>query len=427
MKRYAFLAGFILSGIILYGQAADTLTLDQCYRLAEKNYPLARQTGYLSSSSELRTKNIGKNWLPSMNLNGSASLQSEVTEVNIVLPANFPSLSMPTLSKDWYKLTLDVNQAMYDGNITHYQKKLESYNLQADQLSVRVELYKLKDRINQVYFSIILSRENEDILRITKESLDARLKEVQSAVQNGTMMASSEDAIRVELIQIDQEMSKLKYDRAAAYQMLSELTSTAVPDTTVLILPEVRLPSLAFEDKRLEYQLYEVQQEKTGLLKNMVTTSWNPKLYAYGEAGYGRPGLNMLSNDFTPWWTVGARLTWNFFNWNQNKNEKKIYEIQNQIIGSQKETFDKNLRIEADKDVSDILKLTDLVRQDQEILTLREGITRTAYAQFGNGVITSSEYIARLNEEIQARLSMELHRIQLVQAKLSWLYTMGKL
>ncbi len=427
MKRKFLLSVLLSPGFLMLGQVPDTVTLSFCYNQAEKTFPLAQQIGLLGKSNELKIKNLNKNWLPLMNINGSASYQSAVTEVEIPVLAGNIQLTMPKLALDWYKLTLDVNQAIYDGNITGYQKKLESYNLQSDQLGVQVELYKVKDRINQVYLSIILSGANEEVLNSTKQSLQSKQKEVESAVRNGSMLASSEDAIRVELLRIDQELLNIQHDRTAAVQMLSELTSSNIPETSVFVLPEVRLSTLSFEDKRLEYQLYEVQQERAGLMKNMVTTKWNPKLYAYGQAGYGRPGLNMLSNDFTPWYIIGAKLSWNFFNWNQNKNEKKIYDIQNDLIRSQKETFDKNLRVEADRAMEQVLKLTDQLRQDQDILDLRERITKSASSQLNNGVITSSEYISRLNEEIQARLTMELHRIQLVQAKINWLFTLGKL
>jgi outer membrane protein TolC len=159
----------------------------------------------------------------------------------------------------------------------------------------------------------------------------------------------------------------------------------------------------------------------------MVNTRWNPKFSAYGQAGYGRLGLNMLSNDFTPWWIVGAKLTWNIWNWNLSKNEKKIYEIQGNMIGAQKETFEKNLKIEAERGLSEIEKLGELLKKDEEIIELRNRISRASSSQLDNGVITSSDYISRLNEEKLAKLSFELHRIQLVKAKIAYLYTLGKL
>jgi outer membrane protein TolC len=326
-----------------------------------------------------------------------------------------------------YKVTVDVNQSIYDGNVTGYQKKLEVFNLQSDQKSLQVELYQLKNRINQAYFSIFILQKNEEVLKSNKSQLELKLKEVQSAVTNGAMLASNADALQAELMNTDQLLIETQNDLITDFQVLSELTSTTIPPGSKLILPHVQISSTTFEDNRPELQLYNIQQQKTGVMKNMVNTRWNPKLYAFGEAGYGRPGLNMLSNDFSPWWLFGAKLTWNIWNWNQNKNEKKIYDIQNDIIGTQKETFEKNLRIEAESGIAEIEKLGELLQTDEDIIALRTKITHSASSQLDNGVITSSDYIARLNEETQAKLMLEIHRVQLVKAKIAYLFTLGKL
>jgi outer membrane protein TolC len=426
MNRYAFLLLFLIASSIVYGQS-DTLTLFDCYKQAEKTYPLARQAGMLEKSNELKIKNLNKNYLPQLNLNGSASLQSDVTELKLNLPPQFSFIQFPQISKDMYKVTVDVNQSIYDGNVTGYQKKLETYNLQSDEKSLQVELYQLKDRISQTYFSIFILQQNEDILNSNKDQLKSKLKEIESAVSNGAMLSSNADALKVELLKIDQQLIEIQADRSTAFKVLSELTSTTIPETSKMVLPQVSISSTVFEDKRPELQLYNILQMKTGVMKDMVNTRWNPKFYAFGQAGYGRPGLNMLSNDFTPWWIIGAKLTWNIWNWNQSKNERKIYAIQDDIIGTQKETFEKNLKIQADNGLSEIEKLSVLLQKDEEIIALRIRITHSASSQLDNGVITSSDYIARLNEETMAKLALELHRIQLVKAKISYLFTLGKL
>ena len=426
MNRIAILLLSLIIQSIVYGQS-DTVTLYDCYRQAEKTYPLARQTGMLEKSNELKIKNLNKNYLPQMNLNGSATLQSDVTELKLNLPAQFSFIQFPQISKDMYKVTVDVNQSIYDGNVTGYQKKIETFNLQSDQQSIQVELYKLKDRINQTYFSIFMLQQNETLLTSNKDQLESKFKEIQSAVTNGVMLSSNADALQAELMKIDQQLIETRTNRTTAFKVLSELTSSTIPDNSKLVLPRVSISSTVFEDKRPELQLYNIMQTKTGVMKDMVNTRWNPKLYAFGQAGYGRPGLNMLSNDFTPWWYIGAKLTWNIWNWNLSKNEKKIYDIQNDIIGTQKESFEKNLKIEASSDLAEIEKLGELLQKDEEIIALRTRITHTASSQLDNGVITSSDYIARLNEETQAKLALELHRIQLVKAKIEYLFTLGKL
>ncbi|MCX6277000.1 MAG: TolC family protein [Bacteroidetes bacterium] len=408
-------------------QAQQPLTLDECYKLTEKNYPLKSQIDLIANANTLKVTNLNKNYLPQINVNGSVSLQSAVTQVAIELPKGFPELSMPVMSKDWYKLTLDVNQSIFDGNVTSYQKKVESYNLQSDQKGVEIELYKLKDRINQFFFSILLINQNDRLLKSNKERIDAKLKEVESAISNGAALEMNADLLRAELVRIDQQLTETRMDRVSLYLMLSELTSTTIPETTPLITPEISLPSAGYENNRLEYKLYDIQRAKIDVMKNMVTTKWNPKIFAYGQAGFGRPGLNMLDDSFKPWWLFGAKLTWNPWNWNGNKNEKKILSLQSEILKSQQETFDKNLKISSQKELSEMNKVMELLVQDQQIIDIRIRIAKTASSQLDNGVITSSDYIARLNEETLARLNLEIHKIQLIKAKLSYLYALGKL
>ena len=54
----------------------------------------------------------------------------------------------------------------------------------------------------------------------------------------------------------------------------------------------------------------------------------------------------------------------------------RIYDIQKDIIGTQKETFEKNLNIEASRGLAEIGKVTDLLQKDEEIIALRTKITK---------------------------------------------------
>ncbi|MBN1198009.1 MAG: TolC family protein [Bacteroidales bacterium] len=417
---------FLSSGLPS-AHAQDTLTLEACYRLAEQTFPLANQIDLLAGSHDLKVKNLNKNWLPAVNLNGQVSYQSDVTKVEISLPPPLPALDMPELSKDWYKATLDVSQALWDGNVTSYQKKLEEMNLQVDQTNVRAELYQLKEQVNRFYFSIILLNQNEELLLITKKQLEEKLNEVKAGIEFGAVLQSAADALEAELYGLDQRLTGTRADRRGLFRMLSELLSTEIPETTQLVLPDPVISDYTYQNNRLENTVFDLQKDKLGLMQRMVTTKWNPKFYAFGQAGIGRPALNMLSNSFDPFYIVGLKLNWPLLNWNANKNEKKILGIQSDILGTQQAAFDKNLKIQSEKELTEILKTLDVIKKDHEIIALREKISQSASAQLTNGVITSSDYVTRLTEERQARLSYEIHKIELVQSKLAYLFSQGKL
>ncbi|MEI7982079.1 MAG: TolC family protein [Bacteroidota bacterium] len=418
-----FLSGPGLQKII----AQDTITLEFCYQQVQKTYPLVRQADLLDKSSDLRTKNLNKNYLPQFNINGSASWQNEVTEVVIDLPANLPQLQGPVIPKDQYKITLDISESIYDGNITNYQKKLEKFNLNVDRKNVDATLYLLKDQVNQYYFNMLLAGQNINLLQDTKKQLESKLNEVESAVRNGATLKMNADLIRAEIIKLDQNIYELSTDRLASMRMLSELISMPLDVNSVFKTPVVNIPGLNYENKRIEYEVFGIQRERVNLMKNMVTTKWNPRLWAFGQFGFGRPGYNFLATEIAPMAMVGAKITWNPWNWNANRNEKKIYDIQGDILKNQQESFDKSLRVTTQKITSDITKLSDLLIMDQELVDLRVSITKTASSQLTNGVITSSDYILRVNDEIQARMGLEIRKLQLVKAKISYLYNTGKL
>jgi hypothetical protein len=253
------------------------------------------------------------------------------------------------------------------------------------------------------------------------------LKEVESAVINGAVLKMNADLIKAEIIKLGQNIYELSMDRIASIRMLSELITLPLDENSAFATPEIIIPGLDYENKRIEFEVYGLQRDRANLMKNMVTTRWNPRLWAFGQFGLGIPGYNFLSTDLAPMMMVGAKLTWNPWNWNANKNEKKIYDIQGDIIKNQQETFDKNLKVTTEKNLTDVTKLTDMIIKDQELVELRAGITKTAASQMSNGVITSSDYLLRVNDETQARMGMEIHKLQLIKAKLSYLYTLGKL
>jgi outer membrane protein TolC len=152
-----------------------------------------------------------------------------------------------------------------------------------------------------------------------------------------------------------------------------------------------------------------------------------PKLWAYGEAGYGRPGFNMLLNKFDDFYIIGAKLSWNFYNWNKTRNEKSILDLQKDIVTTNQKSFDQNLSVDLEKRMTEIVKIETLIPKDEEIVNVRSGIVQTYASQLQNGVITATEYITELHAETEARLNLKIHQVQLVRAKYDYLSTAGKL
>ena len=422
MKRTVGLTVLLLYAVFLSAQ--QRLTLEQCYEKALENYPLTRQAELLVSSHDLTLKNLNKNYLPSMVINGQVHYQSDVTKVPV---QEIPVFGIEPLDKDWYKVMLDVNQVIYDGSRTARQKDLEMVNLEIEQQNLEIELYNLKERINLVYFNIILLEKNASILQLHRGTLEERQKILESGVRNGTILASNLDILKAEILKVEQSLEELVISREAAMAILQEYTAMEFDESTTFILPEVYVNTGQYENNRPEYTLFSIQQRKIETSKKLIGARNLPKLSAFGQAGYGKPGYDMLKNQFDDFYMVGARLSWSFWDWNHARKEREILDLRYDILSTQKETFDKHVRIDLENKLAGIRKAERLIEKDGEIIALREKITASSSSQLENGTINSTEYVAELNAESKARLDLEVHNIELVKAKLEYQSTLGNL
>ena len=420
MRKIIVLYLFLLP-LISAGQNRTLISLEECQRMAAENYPSLKQKGLIELSSDISMNNLTKNYLPVLTFAGQASLQSAVTEI----PQIFPGMDIPEASADQYKVYLDLNQVIYDGGLTSRQKRAELASRETELQALEVEKARLKDRVNLLYFNILLIQANEDIITTALEDLKARLKKTEAAVKNGAALQSSADVLKAEVLRLEQQFTELHHGKMAGIGMMSVYTGQTIPENPVYSLPGTEFPAAEPENRRAELRLYQLQMNKLDRSAEIASVRLMPRISAFGQAGYGRPGLNMLSDEFEPYYIVGARLSWNFWNWNQTSGEKKVIALRKDMLNLQKETWEQSVKAEAEKLKSDISKYSELLLKDEEIIVLRQNILSDAGSKLGNGVITATEYVAEVQALNQARLNRDMHRIMLEISKINYLNNYG--
>lgn len=416
MKNFLYLALCLVSSSFW---AQEQLTLEKCYELVQQNYPLAKQNNLLQNQSELQTKILEKDKLPKVVLNAQATYQSEVTQV----PFSLPNATIEPLNKDQYRATLDVNQLIYNGGAIKAQSQLKTTQIKTQQQMVEVNLYHLKNQINQYFFGLLLGQEKQELLIAKRVLLEEKSKEIQVAVKFGAVLPASEQVIEAEIIKINQQLNDLKYDQLKLWQNLEAIAGTTFNTNAKLAIPD----NFSNENKALrpEIQLFELQNQQIEASQKVISTTNAPKLNAFVQAGYGNPALNMLNNSFETFYMTGVRLNWTLFDWNKTKKEKEVLEISKELIASEKETFEVNQKRQLQEINFEIGKIEDQLKSDKEIIQLREKIVRSADAQMKNGVITSSDYLNEVTQLFESKITEQTHRIQLFLAKANHLIIKG--
>ncbi|WP_207533695.1 TolC family protein [Desertivirga arenae] len=390
------------------------LSLETVQFKARENFPLIRQQKLIEETENIGLQNLSKGYLPQLSFNGQATYQSEVTKVDIPVPG----ITVNSLSKDQYKATLDLNQTLFDGGIISNQKQLQKLNSDVEHQRIEVELHKLKERIQQIYLSILLLDEQTKQADLVKTDIKTGYEKTEALVKNGVAFRSNLNSLEAELLKADQRKIELQALRSGLVRTLGLFIAEPLPINVQLQRPnKIEVVS---EVKRPELNLFDKQTSLAIQQKKLITSRTLPKASLFGQGGYGRPGLNMLQNQFDWFYIGGIRLNWNISNIYTYKKEKLLADINAKSTELQKETFLLNTNAQLTQQKAEIEKLELLIDTDRQIIELREKVKTAASAQLENQVISTSDYIREVNAEDQARQMLITHQLQLIQAQLTY-------
>lgn len=403
---FLFFSFCSVSGV--FGQ----LTIEECYRKAKENYPLAKRYGLIEQAKGYNIANANKGYLPQLSLSAKATYQSEVTTV----PISLPGVDIKGPDKDQYQALLELSQTIWDGGVIRSQKKITEASSEADRQSLEVDMYALNERVNQLFFGILLLEEQLKQNLLLQSDLKRNYGQVESYVVNGIANQADLDAVRVNQLSAKQSETELRSNILAYREMLSALTGGNAREGVSLLEPEIESMPPSGVIRRPELQLFGARESILEQQRKMLASKNLPRLGLFAQGGYGNPGLNMLKNDFSAYYVAGVRLSWNFGGLYTKKDERRLLDNSRESLGVQKETFLFNTGLEVTKEERELNKLRELMRDDDEIISLRTNIRKAAEIKVANGTLSVTELLREVNAEDMARQNKVLHKMQLLKS-----------
>jgi len=310
---------------------------------------------------------------------------------------------------------LEANQTVWDGGMTTSQKKIVKASAEVEKEKLEVELYTLKDRVNQLFFGILLIEEQLMQNKTLQEELQTNYDRVVAYMANGVANQSDADAVKVECLNNKQRHLELEATGKSFREMLSALIGEKTDDNIHLEkpMPYYSVTSTS-EVNRPELKLFDGQIDLLSKQENMVQAGNLPKLGLFLQGGYGNPGLNMFKTGFSPYYIGGLRLVWNISSLYTQKNNLNSLRNNKEIVAIQKETFLFNNNLNISRQNNEIEKIREQIKSDDEIINLRRNIKSASSVKVENGTMTVSDLLRDINAESLARNEKCLHEIQLL-------------
>ena len=299
MKKLLFIILLLLSSEFVIPQTE--LTLEDCYEKARINYPLIKQKEYIDKSKDYSVSNVWKGYFPQITISGQATYQTDVTALQISLPG----VKIESLTKDQYKAAADVSQVIYDGGVMSAHSDIQKFNAEVDDQKVEIELLKVKDRINQIYFGILLLNEQLIQTDLIKSDLTSSLDKMNAAFANGMATKPNVEILKAELLKVIQREIELKSSRRSFTDMLGLLINQRLEESQILELPIIQNFSASEVISRPELNLYASQEQLINHQGGLTLAKNLPKVGLFFQGGYGKPTLNMLENNFDWYYIAG--------------------------------------------------------------------------------------------------------------------------
>lgn len=418
MKKLVFLTVLLVLVTPATLSRAQELTLEECRQQARAHYPLIKRYGLIEKTKEYNLSNADKGYLPQFSLSAKASYQSDVTEI----PFDFPGIDIRGMRKDQYQAMLQLDQTIWDGGAIRAQKGITNTSSEVDKQTLEVDMYTINERINQLFFAILLQEKQLDQNNAMQEELQRNYDNIKAYVKNGIANQADLNAVRVEQLNNIQQRHELEASHRAYCEMLRIMIGRSTPLTSNMLKKPVADTSLYKKIyipeiiRRPELSLFAAQDMELKARRRQLIAKNLPKLRVFIQGAYGNPGLNMLKNEFSVYYVAGIHLSWNFGNLYTRRNENRQITLGQQEVDVQRETFLFNTRLEITQNNNEITKWAELMKNDDEIIALRGNIKKSAQAKVANGTLTVTEMLREVTAENLAKQDKILHEIQLLSA-----------
>lgn len=399
-------------------------TLEQCQEAAERNYPLIKQYDLINRTTDVNVSSILRGWLPQISVNAQVSYQSDVTSWPDKIQAMYQTIGidMKGLKKDQYRIGIDLNQVLYDGGVMDSRKRIARAEGDVQTAETEVTLYQIRQRVNEMYFSLLLLNEqialNSDLSRLLMENENT----VDALYRRGIAAESEVFTIRAEQLDVKQKETTLLSQKRALQLMLSLFCGIEVSDP---VKPdEVKSEGMG---ARPELKLVDSQIRLLNAQQRALNTGLTPRLSLFATGFYGYPGYNMFEDMLSHKWSwngmVGARLTWSIGALYTRKNDKAKFQLQRERAENNREVFLFNNRMEQIQQLAQTDRIKQLLKDDEELIRLRSAIRQASESKMANGVISVSDLLKDINRENAARVQQSMHEIELLKVQYEHQFT----
>jgi len=354
---------FVLSLIITAQSLSELMP-----RLGENNMELNSRFWRQKQSEAQWASQKGLLW-PTLSFQAQYNYVSEVLNVSFQPVPTAPAVGFSLGQHDAYKTALTVGYALFNGfkiqsaidaaylksklAATEYARAYKEQALKAATLYRRIQEMNLRKKIVNaalkrltIHGRILHALIQQGLARKV-DSLDIRLKRLQ---------------LKQKTVQLDNTQKQLQraLDRLFGFHVTVAPFEESLPVTA----PE-------WQEKQVEaWQALDWQERLMAKQKEIEKASYWPRITAGASYIYGKPGVDVIRNEWMDYYVAGVNLSWDIWSGMKNRHAVEAADYGQKALALQKKALSEawHQRFEDKKDAWQTLKSDLTVRKEQVAL-----------------------------------------------------------
>jgi outer membrane protein TolC len=290
---------------------------------------------------------------------------------------------------------------------------------------VDVAIHDIRERVNQLFFSILLMDEQLQLLNILNDNLNRNLKAVKLSNENGIEYSSDVDEVKVEILKVEQRATEIQYAREGYINMLALMIGEPLTTATKIQKPIVDSSLDLFAMNRPELSLYQYQRNQAEAQQSLTKVGYMPKVGLLGAGIMIQPGFPFGTEKINSLAIAGLSVSWSTSALYKSSNERELTKINLDRINTQQETFLFNTKLQMTQQRSEVDKQKTIVAKDNDIVALKSSIKKAYELKYQNGMCTMNDLLLVTNGENEALSNKALHEVQLLMSVYSYKTTSG--
>jgi len=398
---------FIFSVVLLQAQ-----NLEQAVNLALKNNAQLKAQHENVVRAKTEAKAAFRGTLPEVNFAASYSHVTDVPEITMASPLGSQTIRLGTFDK--YESGLTMNYVAFSGFAQ--QSSIRMKEIQKD-----LALVQLGSGEKDIVFKTIQAYRQVQSLQLTVQIYNAaqkrvalKLQDVRSLVKQGMALSLDTLSLNLALLDVQQNILSVQSKLDLAKQLLNNLTGSkiSVIRSSAEFIPDVISLWDASLDSRLQALDKQIQLTKTS--SDLLKSAFYPNLVLFASYKYGKPGLDMISNDWMTYGVWGAGLSWNIFSWQKDDLKLQAARANTRRLIYQKQSVEDQLKLGFDQTKSAFIYLTRGWQVQQKAVKLANLKMETVQSRYSQGMASATDFNLANLELTQAELKEAQQRIQIL-------------